>query len=293
VFGVVDEPPQALSSATPKTSLSRDEYLEAVRRIQSHIRKGELYQANLTQRFAIPFSGDHFELWSGLAAATPAPRAAFLSCDRFTLASVSPELFLRGEMDGRIETWPIKGTCRREPDPADDRLAAERLVASPKDNAELLMIVDLERNDLGRVCRTGSVRVPRIAALKSFPAVHHLQAVVQGVLERGTGFDQLLKAVFPGGSITGAPKESAMRLLEEIEPVPRHFYTGSLFWLGDDGSFDSSILIRSVVLTGGMAYLGAGGGIVADSDPEAEWVESCDKARALAGVLGFAPEEAF
>jgi len=301
VFGVLDKRSQDLPGpatgsfgrqAAPQTSMPRADYIEAVRRIQKHIRKGDIYQANLTQQFGIPFAGDRFQLWSRLAAATPAPRAAFVSSDRFAMVSVSPELFLRGEMDGMVETWPIKGTCRRENDPESDSLAAKRLVASPKDNAELLMIVDLERNDLGRVCRTGSVQVPRIAALKQFPAVYHLQAQIQGVLEGGTRFGELLKATFPGGSITGAPKESAVRILEQIEPVERRFYTGSLFWLGDDDSFDSSILIRSVVLADGMAYLGAGGGIVADSDPEAEWIESCDKARALAGVLGFAPEEA-
>ena len=209
--------------AVARTSLPRDRYIDAVRRIKEHIRRGDIYQANLTQQFRVPFEGDRFLLWSRLAGVTPAPRAAFAASNRFALASVSPELFLRGEMDGAVETWPIKGTCRRESDPALDRLAAERLVASPKDNAELLMIVDLERNDLGRICRTGSVQVPQVAALKTYPAVHHLQAVVQGVLGKGTGFGDLIEATFPGGSITGAPKRRAMSILDELEPCERQF----------------------------------------------------------------------
>ncbi len=275
-----------------RTSLPRASYLAAVRKIQDHIRKGDIYQANLTQRFQAPFRGERFGLWSRLSAATPSPRAAFVATERFAVASVSPELFLRGERGGAIETRPIKGTCRRETDPASDAAAGRRLVDSVKDNAELLMIVDLERNDLGRVCRTGTIQVPQVAALRSYPAVHHLVGVVQGTQKRNTGLDDLFQATFPGGSITGAPKERAIQILRRMEPVDRGFYTGSLFWFGDDGSFDSSILIRSVVLAGGNAFLGAGGGIVHDSDPEAEWVESCDKARAPAAVLGFVPEEA-
>ena len=154
------------------------------------------------------------------------------------------------------------------------------------------MIVDLERNDLGRVCRTGSVQVRELHTLRSFASVHHLVACVEGDLRSGTRPSDLIRATFPGGSITGAPKIRAMEILREIEPAPRGFYTGSLLWFGDDGSMDSSILIRSVVMSHGSLGVGAGGGIVADSQAEAEWRESNDKARAILGVLGFAPEEA-
>ena len=154
------------------------------------------------------------------------------------------------------------------------------------------MIVDLERNDLSRVCVAGSVEVPELAALRSYPAVHHLVAHVRGRLGRGVGVSELLRATFPGGSITGAPKIRAMEILRSLEPVPRGLFTGSLCWFGDDGTLDSSILIRSWVFGRDRAWLGAGGGIVADSDPEQEWQESNHKARALARVLGFEPEEA-
>ena len=154
------------------------------------------------------------------------------------------------------------------------------------------MIVDLERNDLGRVCRPGTVRVSELALLRSYAAVHHLVAGVHGEMRPGIGPADLIRATFPGGSITGAPKIRAMEILSELEPVGRHWFTGSLFWFGDDGSLDSSILIRTWIFDGHSAFLGAGGGIVADSDPEQEWIESNVKARVLARGLGFEPEEA-
>lgn len=274
------------------TSLPRDLYLRSVDRIRSHIFNGDVYQANLTQQFAVPFDGDPLSLFSGLTRRTPAPRSALVVCPRFAMASVSPELFLSGNYGGSIRTGPIKGTRRRHEDPVADRAAARELQGSEKDNAELLMIVDLMRNDLGRLCLPGSIAVPELAGLVTYPAVHHLVATVVGVLAAGITLPEILAAAFPGGSITGAPKKRAMEILREIEPVDRSFYTGSLFWFGDDGTFDSSILIRSVVLADGFACLGAGGGIVADSDAEAEWMESNDKARAPAAVLGFIPEDA-
>ncbi len=153
------------------------------------------------------------------------------------------------------------------------------------------MIVDLERNDLGRVCRPGTVRTAELAGLRSFATVHHLVGRVEGRLRPGVGVEEILRATFPGGSITGAPKLRAMQILEELEPVRRNYFTGCLFWFGDDGGVESSILIRTLVFSRGVALLGAGGGIVADSDPEQEWLESNHKARALANVLGFDPAE--
>jgi anthranilate/para-aminobenzoate synthase component I len=274
------------------TSLPRDLYLQSVDRIRTHILDGDVYQANLTQQFSVPFEGDPLGLYQRLTRRTPAPRSALVGCPRFAMASVSPELFLAGSFGGPIRTGPIKGTRRRYEDPETDRAAAMELQGSEKDNAELLMIVDLMRNDLGRVCTTGSIQVPEPAGLVTYPAVHHLVGTVAGELDARAGLPEIVEATFPGGSISGAPKKRAMEILRGLEPVERSFYTGSLFWFGDDGSFDSSILIRSVVLADGLARLGAGGGIVADSDAEAEWMESNDKARAPAEVLGFIPEDA-
>lgn len=274
------------------TSLPRDAYLRAVDAVRSHIRRGDVYQANLTQRFVARTDADPFDLYRALVGATPAPRAAFLETADFALASASPEIFLSGTPDGRVRSHPIKGTRRRGATPDEDRRAAAELLASEKDRAELLMIVDLERNDLGRVSRTGSVRVSELASLRSYAAVHHLVACVEGTLCPGIGPADLLRATFPGGSITGAPKRRAIEILRDLEPVTRSFYTGCLVWLGDDGGLDSSILIRSIVAVGGRALVGAGGGVVWDSEPELEWRESCDKARALLGVLGREPEEA-
>jgi len=287
-----DPAPLQRSAVQASTSLPRDQYLRAVDTIRTHIIEGDVYQANLSQQFTVPFTGDVLNLYGRLVRRTPSPRAALVASRRFAMASVSPELFLSGDGSGAIRTGPIKGTRRRHQDRLADSAAAEELRRSEKDNAELLMIVDLMRNDLGRVCRPGTIEVPALARLVSYPAVHHLVATVVGRLEPSSRIPDILEAAFPGGSITGAPKERAMEILRSLEPLERSFYTGSLFWFGDDGSFDSSILIRSVILADGKARLGAGGGIVADSDPESEWEESNDKARALAEVLGFVPEEA-
>lgn len=284
--------PRRVAASRPTTSLNKQRYLRAVELVQHHIREGDIYQANLTQRFEIAHTGDPYALFLQLTEAVPAPRSAFFEIGDLAVASVSPETFLRVDVAGHVETLPIKGTRPRSIDPEEDAASARELQRSPKDRAELLMIVDLERNDLGRVCRTGSIRVDDLARLESFSAVHHLVARVRGVLEPGTTPGSLIRATFPGGSVTGAPKKRALEILRTLEPVSRNFYTGSLLWFGDDGSLESSILIRTVVLSNGRAYLGAGGGVVADSDPEGEWIESNHKARGLAQVLGFAPEEA-
>jgi anthranilate/para-aminobenzoate synthase component I len=285
-------PTHVTTASRPTTSLPRDDYLRAVKTVKDHIRAGDIYQANLTQRFEIDHHGDAFELFCALSDTAPGPRSAFVEVGGFAVASVSPETFLRSTPDGHVETRPIKGTRPRAAEPEEDEALARSLVASPKDRAELLMVVDLERNDLGRVCRTGSIEVPELARLHSYAAVHHLVARVTGRLLPEAGPARLIESTFPGGSVTGVPKTRALEILRVLEPVPRNFYTGSLLWFGDDGSLESSILIRTVVLSRGRAMLGAGGGVVADSDPEGEWIESNHKARRLARVLGFAPEEA-
>ena len=279
------------SNGRPRTSLPRERYLAAVERLRGRIAEGEIYQANLCQQFRVGYRGDPLLFHRRVAGSHPSAHGAYVEAPGFALASASPETFLRVERPGRVETWPIKGTRPRGQSPDADRAAARELASSEKDRAELVMIVDLERNDLGRVCRGGSVSFGGIE-LRSLPTVHHLVARVEGVLREGVGASKLIGATFPGGSITGAPKSRAMELLREVEPVERGYFTGSLFWFGDDGRVDSSILIRTAVFAGGQATIGAGGGIVADSDPESEWRESNHKARFLTEALGFRPEEA-
>jgi aminodeoxychorismate synthase component I len=287
------EPPSSLRASGPlRTSLGRDAYMRAVRRVKDHIARGDIYQANLTQRFEADFDGDPWRLYLALAGATPAPRSAFVEASGQALASVSPEVFVDVDRHRRAETRPIKGTRPRGASPSDDARAAAELLASSKDRAELVMIVDVLRNDLGRVARTGSVVVPELLALRSYAAVHHLVARVAADLREDVTPRVLLSAVFPGGSITGAPKERAIDILAELEPCPRGLFTGSLIWLDDDGSMASSILIRSAIVSRGRVHIGAGGGVVADSEPEAEWSEANAKARALTRALGFEPEEA-
>ncbi len=293
-LGPVAEPPArpALASGPPRTSLGREAYLRAVSCVKVHIERGDVYQANLTQRFDARFDADPWEFYRLVAKATPAPRSAYIEVPGLAVASVSPEMFVDVDRNGAAETRPIKGTRPRGGTPVADALAAAQLLASAKDRAELVMIVDVLRNDLGRIARTGSVVVPELLALRSYPAVHHLVARVAATLRDGLTPSALLTAVFPGGSVTGAPKERAIEILRELEPCPRGLYTGSLFWLDDDGSTSSSILIRSAIVTAGRVHIGAGGGVVADSDPEAEWSEANAKARALTQALGFDPEEA-
>ncbi len=281
-----------LASGPPRTSLGREAYLRAVSRVKAHIVRGDVYQANLTQRFDAPFEADPWDLYRVIANATPAPRSAYVEVPGLALVSVSPEMFVDVDRVGAAETRPIKGTRPRGATPMADAQAAAELLASAKDRAELVMIVDVLRNDLGRIARTGSVAVPELLALRSFAAVHHLVARVIAELRDGVSPSAFLTAVFPGGSVTGAPKERAIEILSELEPCPRGLYTGSLLWFDDDGGLASSILIRSAIVTARRVHIGAGGGVVADSDPEAEWSEANAKARALTRALGFDPEEA-
>lgn len=251
------------------------------------IRAGEIYQANITQRFLaeIPADTPAFDLYRRLRALSPAPFAAFLNAGDMAVMSASPERFLSLDAGGVVETRPIKGTRPRGQTPAADAALAAELAASPKDRAENLMIVDLLRNDLSRVCRPGSVKVPELCALTTFPAVHHLVSTVTGRLREGLGAIDLLRATFPGGSITGAPKIHAMEIIHTLEPGARGPYCGCIAWVGFDGAMDSSIVIRTLIKTGGRLMAQAGGGIVADSDPALEYEESLVKVRPLLAVL--------
>ncbi|MBB6305859.1 aminodeoxychorismate synthase component I [Xanthobacter tagetidis] len=261
---------------------------QAVGRVIDYIRAGDIFQANLTHRMAadVPDGLGDLELYLRLRASSPAPFAAFLRCGPgLSVMSASPERFLSLAPDGLVETRPIKGTRPRGADPAADAAMARALIASAKDRAENLMIVDLMRNDLGRVSRTGSVRVPVLCGLETFASVHHLVSVVESTLKPGLGPVDLLRACFPGGSITGAPKIRAMEIIHELESAPRGVYCGAVAWIGFDGAMDSSIVIRTITRAGGTLLAQAGGGIVADSDPAAEYEESLVKLAPLLRAL--------
>lgn len=259
-------------------------YRAAIARILDYIAAGDIYQANMTQRFLgrlAPGAGG-WDAYMALRPRTAAPFSAFLNLGQGrVVASGSPERFLALDANGRIETRPIKGTRPRHADPVQDATLAADLLASEKDRAENLMIVDLLRNDLSRVAEIGSVAVPSLWALESYRTVHHLTSVVTARLRPGLGPVELLRAAFPGGSITGAPKIRAMEIIHALEPARRGAYCGSVAWIGWDGAMDSSIIIRTAAVAGDMIQVQAGGGIVADSDPEAEYQESLTKARAL------------
>ncbi|MFC7334418.1 aminodeoxychorismate synthase component I [Rhodocista pekingensis] len=261
-----------------------ERFRAAIARILDYIRAGDVYQVNYTQRFLgrLAPGATPWRAYRALRRRTAAPFSACLDLGGGrVVASGSPERFLSLTADGRIETRPIKGTRPRGATPEADAALAADLLASGKDRAENLMIVDLLRNDLSRVAAVGSVRVPALMALESYRTVHHLVSVVEARLRPGLGPVDLLRAAFPGGSITGAPKIRAMQIIRELEPARRGPYCGSVVWIGWDGAMDSSIVIRTLCAAGDRVQVQAGGGIVADSDPEAEYQESLTKARAV------------
>ena len=263
-----------------ESGFEREEYLDAVRKVKEYILAGDIYQANLSQRFSAPLREEYWSLYRRLRVLNAAPFSAFLNMGDFAIASSSPERYL--EVRGsNVETRPIKGTRPRSHDPAEDSRMRAELLSSEKDRAELSMIIDLERNDLGRVCDYGTVRVDEHAVLESYATVHHLVSTVTGRLLEGRDIVDLLRASFPGGSITGAPKIRSMEIIDELEPTERSVYTGAIGYIGFDGSTDLNIAIRTMILSNGRAYWQVGGGIVADSDPEAEFEETLHKGRAM------------
>lgn len=265
--------------------MDRPAFEAGVQRIRGAIADGEVLQVNLTRRVDLPFEGDPWALYEDLAAAHPAPFSAFIDAPAFAIASCSPERFLRLRGD-QVEARPIKGTIGRGRDAAEDLARRQWLAASEKNRAENLMIVDLMRNDLGRVAQTGSVRVPELFALEPYASVWQMVSTVQARLREGCGAAQLLRACWPPGSMTGAPKLKAMQLIESLEPLRRGFYAGSIGYLDCSGQMDLSVVIRSAVVAGGRAMVQVGGGIVADSDPAAEWEETVAKGERLLAVLG-------
>jgi para-aminobenzoate synthetase component 1 len=276
-----------------RSGLSRTDYEARVELVRDHIARGDLYQANLTRRLATPFDADPWDRYRRLRTGDPSLFSAYLDLGPSQLSgrprallSASPEPFLAVDADGAVSTDPIKGTRPRGRTRTEDRELACELLASGKDRAENVMIVDVLRNDLGRVCRPGSVRVPRLCRLERTAAVQHLVSTVTGRLAPGRDAFDLLAASFPGGSITGAPKIRAMEILEELEPVRRGPYTGALGWIGPDGAMQTSILIRTLVADGRQLTLHVGGGITYQSDPGAEWDETVAKARGPLTAIG-------
>jgi len=265
-------------------NFTRESYLRAVNRAKEYIAAGDIYQVNLSQRFSHPYNESPLELYRRLRNLNPAPFAGLLMGEDWALVSASPERFLQVRGDW-VQTRPIKGTRPRGSNPEEDELLASELLASEKDRAENLMIVDLERNDLGKVCEYGTVQTTELWVLEKYPTVFHLVSTIEGRLREGQEALSCLRACFPGGSITGAPKVRAMEIIEELEPTKRGPYTGAMGYLCFSGDMDVNIIIRTLVLKDGWAHFQVGGGIVADSDPEAEYQETLDKGRALEWAL--------
>ncbi|EWY42683.1 para-aminobenzoate synthase [Skermanella stibiiresistens SB22] len=287
-LGTASLVPPTQANGTWRADLTRAEYERRVGQVLDYIQAGDIFQANFTGRFIAerPAGVSGFDLYRRLRALSPAPFAAYAACGpRLTLASASPERFLRLSADGAVETRPIKGTLPRGATAEEDAANAAALASSVKDRAENLMIVDLMRNDLGRVARTGSVTVPSLCAVESFASVHHLVSVVEAELRPAVGPVDLLRATFPGGSITGAPKIRAMEIIDELEACQRGPYCGALAWIGFDGAMDSAILIRTLVVTPERIAAHAGGGIVSDSVPALEYEEMLVKVAPLLGTL--------
>jgi para-aminobenzoate synthetase component 1 len=266
------------------SNLRREQFISAVERAQDYIQRGHVYQVNLSHRLSVDWAGEPWALFERLSDISPAPFSAYLDCGDFQLASSSPELFLR--LSGRhIVTRPIKGTRPRSPDSTRDAQLTYELQTSAKEMSELVMITDLLRNDLGRVCEYGSVQVPELVRLERYAQVQHLVSTVEGRLRNGVTHFAAFASCFPGGSVTGAPKIRAMEIIDELEPITRGPYTGALGYLGFNRESQLSIIIRTAIQKGGHAYFNVGAGIVADSNPAAEYDETMAKARGFLSAL--------
>jgi len=285
--GKLEAGPQRILS-----NVSRADFIAAVERALRYIRSGDIYQVNLSQRLAAPCLMSGWEFFQRLTGVSPAPFAAFLDCGGFQIASSSPELFLR--LSGpHIQTRPIKGTRPRAADPTRDAQLTYELQTSPKEMAELVMITDLLRNDLGKVSEYGSVQVPELVRLERYAQVQHLVSSVEGRLRSDVTHFAAFASCFPGGSISGAPKIRALEIIEELEPVTRGPYTGALGYLGFNRESQLSILIRAAICREGMAYFHVGAGIVADSVPAAEYEETLAKAGGFMATLNLHPQSAY
>jgi para-aminobenzoate synthetase component 1 len=273
------------STLALRSTFTHAGYVEAVSRIREYIYAGDIFQTNVSQRFEAPLREAPWALYRRLRLSNPAPFAAFFEFPEATVLSASPERFLRADEHGQVETRPIKGTRPRGLGPEHDAALGQALIESDKDRAENLMIVDLMRNDLSRVCAPGSLRVPELFAREQYATVHHLVSTVVGALASGFDALDLLRAAFPPGSITGAPKVRAMEIIAELEAAQRGVYCGAIGYWSLTGALDMSVAIRTALAFGDRVYFGAGGAVVADSDPEQEYRETLDKARGMIDVL--------
>jgi para-aminobenzoate synthetase component 1 len=273
-------PPERARPLHFKPELDQTRFCAMVRRAQDYIAAGDIYQVNLAHRFEAEWAGDPFQFYQSLRHYSPAPYGAFIDLGGRQILSSSPESFL--EISGRaIRTRPIKGTRPRRPEPDDDERSAYDLITSQKEIAELVMITDLERNDLGAVCEFGSVHVRELLSLERYAQVFHLSSTVEGRLRPEIDAVAALRACFPGGSITGAPKRRAREIITELEAGPRGVFTGAIGWLGYNGESRFNIAIRTAVVEADRIHFHVGAGILADSSPEAEWQETLDKAQGI------------
>lgn len=269
-----------------KCNMTKDYYLDSIQRVKDYIYSGDIYQINFTQRFQCELNKSPLALYERLRETNPAPFASYMNFGEGEIVSCSPERFISLK-EGILETRPIKGTIARGETPEEDERNKNTLINSEKDRSELLMIVDLERNDLGRVSKVGSVEVTELFHIEEYATVFQQVSTVRSEIRPEVGLGDLLKATFPGGSITGAPKIRAMEVIDELEPTSRNLYTGSIGYIGFDGNLDLNIVIRTVVCKDGTAYFQVGGGIVWDSDPQSEYEESVLKGRALKEALAW------
>ncbi|WP_296644765.1 aminodeoxychorismate synthase component I [Romboutsia sp. 13368] len=266
------------------SNFTKNEFENAVRKVQDYIRQGDIYQANLTQRFNGKTTLSSYELYRDLRRFSPAPFGAFLNFEDSHILSNSPERFIKC-VDRKVETRPIKGTRPRGKNKEEDLKLQEELKNSEKDRAELLMIVDLERNDIGRISKIGTVKVPELFVIEPYANVNHLVATVVGELDDDKDCIDVIKATFPGGSITGAPKIRSMEIIDELEPTQRNVYTGSIGYIGFDGDMDLNIAIRTIIKKDENVYFQVGGGMTWDSNPEDEYQETLDKAQSIMKAL--------
>lgn len=262
-------------------------YLASVEKIKRYIVDGDVFQVNLSRLWhtTLPENKNAADLYSSLRTSNPAPFAGLASYENFSIISSSPERLVMVR-NNQVETRPIAGTRPRSQDPAQDESRTQELISDPKERAEHIMLIDLERNDLGRVCETGSVRLDELMVIETYSHVHHIVSNVCGKLKQGATPADVIRAVFPGGTITGCPKIRCMQILAELEKAPRGAYTGSMGYINLDGSMDLNILIRTMVLDGDKLELRAGGGIVMDSEPAKELLETRAKAQGMLAALG-------
>ncbi|MFT5233911.1 MAG: para-aminobenzoate synthetase component 1 [Candidatus Krumholzibacteriia bacterium] len=268
-----------------RAHFTRQQYMAAVDRCREHILAGDVFEVCLTHRLEMDFAGSAWELFMSLRKINPAPFASYLQFPDFKVVSASPESFLNLDTQHNVESRPIKGTRPRARDKSEDAAIIEELRSAEKDRAENIMIVDLVRNDLGRVCEIGSVRVPEMLTVETYATVHQLVSTVQGKLKSEFDAFDLVRACFPGGSMTGAPKIEAMKIIDSIEPVKRGVYSGAIGFIDHSGAMDLGMVIRTIICRDGVATFGVGGAIVSDSDPGAEYDETMDKARALIAAI--------